>query len=36
MMGILGFDTELVLWPQINKVWHGDIFVVPGWKEVAW
>ena len=36
MMGILGFDTELVQWPQIKKVWHGDIFVVPGWKEVAW
>lgn len=36
MMGILGFDTELVQWPQIKKVWHGDIFVIPEWKEVAW
>jgi hypothetical protein len=36
MMGLFGFYTELVQWPQIKQKWHGDIFVLPGWKEVAW
>jgi len=36
MMGLLGFDTELVQWPQIKQPWHGDIFVFPEWKEVSW
>jgi len=36
MMGLFGFYTELVQWPQIKHKWHGDIFVLPGWKEVAW
>ena len=33
MMGILGFHTELVQWPQIKNSWHGNIFVIPEWKE---
>ena len=36
MMGLLGFDTELVQWPQIKQAWHGDIFVIPAWREVEW
>lgn len=36
IMGILGFHTELVQWPQIKSPWHGDIFVIPEWKEVQW
>ena len=36
MMALFGFYTELVQWPQIKQKWHGDIFVLPGWKEVAW
>ena len=36
MMGFFGFYTELVQWPQMKQKWHGDIFVLPGWKEVAW
>jgi hypothetical protein len=35
-MGLLGFDTELVQWPQIKQAWHGDIFVIPAWREVEW
>ena len=36
MMGLFGFYTELVQWPQMKHKWHGDIFVLPGWKEVVW
>ena len=36
MMGLFGFYTELIQWPQIKQKWHGDIFVLPGWKEVVW
>jgi hypothetical protein len=36
MIGILGFNTELVQWPQIKSPWHGDIFVIPEWKKVDW
>jgi hypothetical protein len=36
IMGLLGFDTDLVQWPQIKQPWHGDIFVIPEWKEVNW
>jgi len=36
MMAILGFHTEVVQWPQIKRHWHGNIFVIPEWKEVEW
>lgn len=36
MIAILGFHTEVVQWPQIKSPWHGDIFVIPEWKEVQW
>jgi hypothetical protein len=36
IMAILGFHTEVVQWPQIKIPWHGNIFVIPEWKEVQW
>jgi len=36
MIAILGFHTDVVQWPQIKSPWHGDIFVIPEWKEVEW
>lgn len=35
MIGFLAFFSE-VYFPKIKKVWHGDIFVIPHWKEINW
>jgi hypothetical protein len=34
LIGLLGFSSD-IYWPEIKKVWHGDIFdCMPNWKKV--
>ena len=36
LIGLLGFSSD-VYWPEIKKVWHGDIFdCMPNWKKVCY
>jgi hypothetical protein len=35
MIGFLGFFSE-IYFPKIKNQWHGDIFVIPHWKEIDW
>ena len=36
LIGLLGFSSD-VYWPEIKKVWHGDIFdCMPNWKKVSY
>jgi hypothetical protein len=36
MLGALAVDAVSVQYPSIKHKWHGDIFVIPEWKEIAW
>ena len=36
LIGLLGFSSD-VYWPEIKKVWHGDIFeCMPNWIKVSY
>jgi len=35
MIGVLGYFSE-IYYPKIYKVWHGDVFVFPEWKEIEY
>jgi hypothetical protein len=35
LIGALGFESS-IQYPAIKHKWHGDIFVIPEWKELDW
>lgn len=35
MIGFFGYFSD-VYYPKVHKIWHGDIFVFPEWKEIEY